>query len=99
MTRLAPACTAWAKAVRYKSYKHDDVYIVRQDGHVRLIEIDEADQLLLKTTSPAGDIHNPVGTAFACLDVGLRNAPDMIIAGGYMGMGGVYLVSHDSRMD
>lgn len=63
---------------------------------LRLIEIDEADQLLLKTSSPVGKIHGFVGTAFACLDLGVGVKYDMVIAGGHMGPGGVYLVSQSS---
>lgn len=65
---------------------------------VRFIEIDLEDQLLLKTISPGGQLRGFVGTAFACLDLGIGNAYDMIIAGGHMGMGGVYLVSQASPM-
>ncbi|KAI9789194.1 MAG: hypothetical protein M1816_006328 [Peltula sp. TS41687] len=87
------ACTAWAKPVRHKNFKHDDIYIVRHDGHLRLIEIDQADQQLLKSTSPAGELGNCVGTAFATIDLGLRYKRDLVAAGGYMGTGGVYFIA------
>ena len=97
LTSLVPVCTAWARPVRTKSYSsmHDDVYICREDGLLRFVEIDQTDQLLIKTTSPAGALRGFIGTAFASLDLSVNSSHDMLIAGGDMSEGGIYLVSSE----
>lgn len=97
LTSIVPVYTAWARPLRHKVYStmHDDVYICREDGLVRLVEIDQADKLLVKTTSPAGALRGFIGTAFASLDLPPNSKYDMLIAGGDMSLGGIYLVSQD----
>ena len=72
---------------------HDSLYIAREDGLIRYVEIDQQDQLLIKTTSKAGNLQRYIGTAFASLDVGM-NSNDLLIAGGDTSNGGIYSVSH-----
>jgi Mono-functional DNA-alkylating methyl methanesulfonate N-term len=67
--------------------------VCREDGVVLFIEIDGTDAMLLKTAMRGGTLGCDVDTAFACLDTGL-DGPDLLIAGGDMCSGGLYIVSH-----
>lgn len=70
---------------------HHGLYICREDGLLRYLEIGQGDELVLQTSSRAGTLPCHVTTAFASLDLGVRHY-DILMAGGHMSQGGFYLV-------
>ncbi|KAH0538052.1 hypothetical protein FGG08_005314 [Glutinoglossum americanum] len=85
--------TAWARPVRTERYasKHDDIFISREDGLVLFAEINSDDPFHLHASMCAGPLGCNIDTAFASLDLGM-NRDDLLIAGGDMSVGGLYLV-------
>jgi Mono-functional DNA-alkylating methyl methanesulfonate N-term len=87
--------------VRTEKYasKHDDIFISREDGLVLFAEINSDDPFHLHASMCAGPLGCNIDTAFASLDLGM-NRDDLLIAGGDMSVGGLYLVrylSNDSQ--
>ena len=90
-SRRAPLWTYWARPVRREAHtsKHDDLYICREDGVVRFLEISEESEIMVDASMKAGILGCNIDTAFASLDLGLdRN--DLLFAGGDMSNGGLY---------
>lgn len=97
-TRLEtlPLVTAWSRPHRHPQYAgiHDDVYLAMENGDIYYLEITEMAPTLnlVHSSSKASRISCAIGSAFAVLDNGLgRN--DMIVVGGEMSSGGIYLVN------
>ncbi len=91
-SRRAPLWTHWARPVRREAHtsKHDDLYICREDGMVRFLEISEESEIMVDASMKAGILGCDIDTAFASLDLGL-DRDDLLIAGGDMSDGGLYL--------
>ncbi|KAI9880096.1 MAG: hypothetical protein M1830_005341 [Pleopsidium flavum] len=91
-SRRAPLWTHWARPVRREAHtsKHDDLYICREDGMVRFLEISEESEIMVDASMKAGILGCNIDTAFASLDLGL-DRDDLLIAGGDMSDGGLYL--------
>ena len=91
-SRRAPLWTHWARPVRVEAHtsKHDDLYICREDGMVRFLEISEESEIMVDASMKAGILGCNIDTAFASLDLGL-NRDDLLFAGGDMSDGGLYL--------
>jgi hypothetical protein len=91
-----PLWTAWARPLRTRSYSkfHDDLYIAREDGVVKSLEIDSEEFLQAKLD--VGNFRSNIGTAFASLDWTFpgqdNSASDFLVTGGDSGPGGMYLV-------
>jgi hypothetical protein len=91
-----PLWTAWARPLRTRSYAkfHDDLYIAREDGVVKSLEIDLDEFLQAKLD--VGNFRSNIGTAFASLDWTFpgqdNSASDFLVTGGDSGPGGMYLV-------
>ncbi|PQE23253.1 thermotolerance protein [Rutstroemia sp. NJR-2017a BVV2] len=92
-----PLWTAWAKPVRlsYYSAVNDDVYLVREDGAIRVLEVKSDDDLYVSATFDIGPLKCNVGQAFTCLDYKAgydRSHGDLLVSGGDASFGGTYLV-------
>jgi len=90
-SRRAPLWTYWARPVRREAHtsKHDDLYICREDGVVRFLEISEDSEIMVDASMKAGILSCNIDTAFASLDLGL-DRDDLLFAGGDMSNGGLY---------
>ena len=94
-----PLWTAWIRPPRLPSYAayRDDVYIVREDGLIKFLEIDSDDDGFVKTGNNVGEFGANCGTALACLWFMVtkdhdKNSGDLLIMGGDSCPGGTYLV-------
>lgn len=90
-SRRAPLWTYWARPVRREAHtsKHDDLYICREDGIVRFLEISQENDIMVDASMKAGILGCNIDTAFASLDLGL-DRDDLLFAGGDMSNGGLY---------
>jgi len=91
-----PLWTAWTRPYRFPYFKGDQdcIYIVREDGVIRCLEIHNDDSLI-QAEMNIGHIQSNCGTALASLDYhhhGPRTG-DYLITGGDSGAGAAYLVS------
>ncbi|KZF23443.1 hypothetical protein L228DRAFT_238011 [Xylona heveae TC161] len=91
-SRRAPLWTQWARPVRREEYqsRHDDLFLCREDGLVRFLEISDDSEMKVNSQMRAGMLDCNIDTAFASLDLGL-DREDLLIAGGDMSVGGLYL--------
>lgn len=91
-----PLWTSWTRPTRSSHYakNHDDIYIAREDGLVKFLEIDTTE--FVNANMIVDGFENNIGTAFASLDSTFPGAAgsmgDIIIAGGDSCPGGIYLV-------
>ncbi|TGZ78547.1 hypothetical protein EX30DRAFT_309836 [Ascodesmis nigricans] len=85
--------TAWARPIRHPVYAgdHDDIYLAMENGDIYFIEADTKGHNLIQTATKASHLDCAIDTAFASLDNGL-DSHDILVAGGAMSSGGVYLV-------
>lgn len=97
-SRRAPLWTHWARPVRREAHtsKRDDLYICREDGVVRFLEISEESEIMVDASMKAGILGCNIDTAFASIDVGL-DRHDLLIAGGDMSDGGLYVFEPRQR--
>lgn len=70
----------------------DDLYLAMEDGDIFFLELGSEGPNLVKLVNKAGHLDCAIGSAFAALDYGLERN-DLVIAGGEMSSGGIYLVS------
>jgi hypothetical protein len=92
-----PLWTAWTRPMRLKDRtdKFDDIYIVREDGLVKNLEV-ESDDELIGADNNIGIFPSNCGTALASLDYTAYDPTkrgDLLITGGDSCGGGTYLVS------
>lgn len=98
-----PLWTSWARPVRHQEWarSHDDIYIAREDGLVKFLEIDCEE--FVQAQMNAGAFNCTIGSAFACLDSQdseiqelfdhkLGPFGDLLITSGDSSTGGMYLV-------
>lgn len=85
--------TSWARPLRTPkyAYDHDDMYLAMEDGDIFFLEVDTQGPNLIQLANKACHLDCSIGTAFASLDFGLTKN-DMLVAGGEMSSGGVYLL-------
>ncbi|RPB10620.1 hypothetical protein P167DRAFT_490675 [Morchella conica CCBAS932] len=85
--------TSWARPLRTPNYayNHDDMYLAMEDGDIFFLEVDTEGPNLIQLANKACHLDCSIGTAFASLDFGLTKN-DMLVAGGEMSSGGVYLL-------
>lgn len=62
-----------------------------ENGDIFFIEADKSDPRLVQTATKATHLDCTIDTAFAALDNGL-DSHDILVVGGQMSSGGVYLV-------
>lgn len=91
-----PLWTAWARPYRlpYHAVKQDDIYLVREDGFVKYLELQIAEDDIVDMN--IGMLDSNCGTALACLDYHPldANTGDMLVTGGDSSNGGTYVVSY-----
>lgn len=91
-----PLWVAWTRPT-YRTSAHinhrDDIYIVREDGFLKFLEIDAHE--FVETDVPVGKFDGRCGSALACIDYRSpdRKTGDLLITGGDSSSGGCYLVS------
>lgn len=92
----APLWVGWARPVnrtRAHNDHRDDVYIAREDGLLKFLEIDCDD--FVESDMNVGEFEGRCGTALACIDYRDpdNQTGDLLITGGDSCTGGAYLVS------
>ena len=91
LSRLFPRYIQWARPSRTLDHasREDNVYLCREDGVIRFLEIkDRSPDQMVDTQSQVGRLKVNVDTAFTCLQLG--SGQDHIITGGDMGDGGIW---------
>jgi hypothetical protein len=93
----APLWTAWARPFRfsYHTLTRDDIYLVREDGLVKYLLFNIAEEDILEFDTNIGLLASNCGTAFASLDFSPVGADtgDMLVVGGDSCVGSTYVVS------
>jgi hypothetical protein len=94
-----PLWVAWTRPLRnvYRAVEYDDIYIVREDGLVKHLEIQSEDDLIAADNN-IGALQSNCGTALASLNYDgysktSHTSGDLLITGGDSCGGGAYLVS------
>ena len=103
----APLHTSWARPFRHNQYttgKRDAIYLCREDGLIRLLEIESSpipDMGIEVLTNPLGYLGVNVNSGFAIIDFGQdadfpgtpqpRVSSDVLLVGGNMSEGGLFL--------
>ena len=92
-SKRLPLFTQWARPLRRPalSLNQDDIYLSREDGVVRFLEIKKPDDndKMVDSSHKAGKLKTPIGTAFATLSRGLHHN-DLLVVGGDQGSGGLW---------
>lgn len=94
-----PLWVAWTRPMRRVEHTavHDDIYIVREDGLVKHLEIQSEDDLIAADNN-IGTLQSNCGTALASLDYSgyainpINTSGDLLIMGGDSCGGGTYLI-------
>jgi hypothetical protein len=93
-----PLWTAWTRPSRLPGYAlfRDDIYIAREDGLIKFLEIDSREEEFVKADNNIGEFGANCGTALACLDFEIQHnkSGDLLVTGGDSCPGGTYLVSN-----
>ncbi|RDL33681.1 uncharacterized protein BP5553_08049 [Venustampulla echinocandica] len=91
-----PLWTSWTRPTRREDYRvhRDDIYIVREDGVLKLLETDSDLDEFVKANMNVGELSGNCGTALASLDHHTKGSKsgDMLITGGDSCAGGTYLI-------
>jgi len=91
-----PLWTSWARPIRRESFRttRDDIYVVREDGVIKFLEIDSRLDEIVQADMKIGELEGNCGTALASLDYHTYGSQsgDMLITGGDSCSGGTYLV-------
>ncbi|KAL9026565.1 MAG: hypothetical protein Q9196_004787 [Gyalolechia fulgens] len=91
-SKRLPIWTQWARPMRPADRRQpniDNIYLCREDGVVRYIDIREDSSPMIRSNYNAGILNANVGNAFATLDLG-EESNDLLIAAGEMGDGGMW---------
>jgi hypothetical protein len=89
----SPLWTAWTRPLRlpHHTVKQDDVYLVREDGLVKYLEMTTEDDDLVEVG--VGTLEYNCGKAFTCLDYNVDgNTGDLLVTGGDSCPGATYAV-------
>ncbi|KAL8859259.1 MAG: hypothetical protein Q9178_004197 [Gyalolechia marmorata] len=87
-----PIWTQWARPMRPTERGDrfvDNIYLCREDGVVRYIDIKENSHPMISSDYSAGILNTNLGSAFAALDLG-DESNDLLIAAGEMADGGMW---------
>lgn len=91
-----PLWTAWTRPSRLERHKatRDDLFIAREDGLIKFLEIDSEDDDIVTADNNIGEFEANCGPALATLDYPNKNqkSGDLFIMGGDSCAGGTYLV-------
>ena len=90
-SRSLPLFTQWARALRHDDHTsvQDNIYLCREDGVVRFLEISENIKGMIESGHDAGELKVNIDTAFASLDLGPQ-AHDLLAVGGNLSSGGLW---------
>ncbi|KAL5316563.1 hypothetical protein ACEPPN_015612 [Leptodophora sp. 'Broadleaf-Isolate-01'] len=92
-----PLWTSWTRPSRLESHKvtRDDLFIAREDGLVKFLEIDSEDEDFVTADNNIGELGANCGMALASLDYPNKDAKsgDLFVMGGDASSGGTYLAS------
>ncbi|KAL9104003.1 MAG: hypothetical protein Q9163_001023 [Psora crenata] len=91
--RKSPIWVQWARPVRSPSRPEsdDNIYICREDGIIRYLDLNYNLPQILAFSHNAGELGTTIDTSFAAIDLGLT-AHDLLIAGGDTSEGGLWLL-------
>lgn len=89
----SPLWTAWARPIRFPARTKvvDDIYLVREDGIIKILEVDMSDATV-DLNNVIGELKANCGRALACLEPPKMDR-DLLVTGGDSCSGGTYLVS------
>lgn len=87
-SRARPVFTQWARPMRREDHVND-IYLCREDGVVRFLEISDDSRGKIDSSHAAGRLKANINTAFAVLDLGCQY-DDLLVAGGDMSDGGLW---------
>lgn len=87
-SRARPVFTQWARPMRREDHV-DNIYLCREDGVVRFLEISDDLRQKIDSSHAAGRLKANVNAAFAVLDLGCQY-DDLLVAGGDMSDGGLW---------
>ncbi|KAL8712036.1 MAG: hypothetical protein Q9220_003732 [cf. Caloplaca sp. 1 TL-2023] len=91
----SPIWTQWARPMRPKEGRFsatDNIYLCREDGVVRYIDLREDTDPMISTNYEAGVLKANLSNAFAALDLG-NESNDLLVAAGDMGDGGMWYLN------
>jgi hypothetical protein len=92
-----PLWTSWTRPSRLESHKvtRDDLFIAREDGLVKFLELDAEDDDVVTADNNIGELGANCGMALASLDYPSKDdkSGDLFIMGGDASSGGTYLAS------
>ncbi|KAH7314050.1 mono-functional DNA-alkylating methyl methanesulfonate N-term-domain-containing protein [Rhexocercosporidium sp. MPI-PUGE-AT-0058] len=92
----SPLWTSWTRPSRLESHKvtRDDLFIAREDGLVKFLEIDSEDEDFVTADNNIGELGANCGIALASLDYPNKDARsgDLFVVGGDASPGGTYLL-------
>lgn len=89
----SPLWTAWARPIRFPARTKvvDDIYLVREDGIIKILEVDMSDATV-DLNNVIGELKANCGRALACLEPPKMDR-DLLVTGGDSCSGGTYLVA------
>ncbi|KAI4250656.1 MAG: hypothetical protein LQ352_005316 [Teloschistes flavicans] len=97
----SPVWTQWARPMRLSNRAGpmmDHIYLCREDGMVRFIDIREDANPMVSSNYQVGTLQANLGSAFATLDLG-DESNDLLVAAGEMGDGGLWLLKPRQSLD
>lgn len=100
-SKTPPIWTQWARPMRPTERAQptiDNIYLCREDGVVRYIDIRENSRPLISSNHDAGILKANFSSAFATLDLG-DESNDLLVAAGEMGDGGMWYFKPRQPLD
>ena len=90
-SRDLPIFTQWARVLRHDDHAaiQDNIFLCREDGVVRFLEIGSNTKQMIESGHDAGRLNVNINTAFAFIDMGARSV-DLLVAGGDLSNGGLW---------
>lgn len=76
-----PCWTNWARPTRRPGWRNEVIYLAREDGSLRYVELRSAhkNQLRIHSTDDAGQLNSSIDSAFAVLDVEQNRLEDGVL--------------------
>ncbi|KAL8687708.1 MAG: hypothetical protein Q9218_006196 [Villophora microphyllina] len=100
-SKILPIWTQWARPMRIEERSRpimDNIYLCREDGVVRYIDIRKDANPMISSNYNAGVLQANLGSAFAVLDLG-DESNDLLVAAGEMGDGGMWYFAPRQTLD
>ena len=90
-SRDLPIFTQWARVLRHDDHAaiQDNIFLCREDGVVRFLEIGNSTEKMIESGHDAGRLNVNINTAFAFIDMGAYSH-DVLVAGGDLSNGGLW---------